>query len=1056
MRFYPTKIYIAFLCFIFISISLNIGCSKDSDLLFDTVVSDSETAVDVQERTRSSSESTEETNEVAENSEVVNNDELEVRTTSFSPLHDAHMQSGRGYNQNIIRLEEGSRTSYLMFDLSEIAAISGTISEATLQFTIDSDDGSGTVNVYRGTSSEWTENTLSDESAPEAVIQIGSISKAFNIGETQVIELDITDMLAEVKTLILQHKDGNDLAFASKEHASKIGPKLVISYEVAESAEEIGDSGISEETNENQDSTEENNENQQPMAVADASPASGGVPLAVTFQGDNSSDDKKVVSYLWDFKDGATSNELNPTHTFDQIGEYQVELSVTDEEGLVNTDVVTITVNSEQNEGPKAVATASPLSGEVPLEVNFVGSQSTDDNGIASYSWDFKDGSKTNVADFTYTYTKVGTYQAELTVTDENGLTDIQTVTIEVKESSNNKPNAVASADLTSGPAPLNVQFTGDKSTDDKGIYSYAWNFKDGSAIQYVANPSHTFNQAGSYEVELIVTDTDGEEDKETIVIEVTANENAAPNAVASANVTSGGAPLTVQFSGDSSTDDSGITSYFWNFKDGLTGTTPNPSHTFTQAGSYVVDLTVKDAQGLSNTTSITITVNSPNNNTGGNAPPGYYVSENGSSANNGTSSSAPWSLAHALNVARPGDIIYVKAGTYRSSTFVAYQSGTSSQPIKIIGYRNSPGDIKSNGASTFEFGETVSASKMPLILGNSTTSGIGLDLNGGYFHLENIQVSNYGTGVNSKGTGITLKNIIVSKIGQQNNNSTNNGKGIIVSGNNSLLENCFVLNSNSQGINIKGANSCKITNCKVYSNNYSNPTGYYLLISNGGSYNVVDNCTIYRDPNADVHRGHGLVLKDAATNNIIRNSRTYNTGIEVNFSGVHSNRFDNVSLNGSYPSDRGEFTSNIRVLNGAHSNTFNNITISNALYAVNFHDFDDGFTASNGDRDKQEGGSNNIFTGLKVNNVTAIVSATSEQVGAQAFSRNNKFSYCSFENVSSVPFVSFQNMTGTVFTSCTFKNISSYVAIKTFNGGTFQSSFPSSSWSNVGFTPPN
>ena len=119
MRFYSTKICSVFLCFIFLSIALNLGCSKDSDLLRDAIIEDAITSVEEVEKDTSTEVPTvDQDNEEDTSSEVTPDINLESRTSSFSPTNDAHVQSGKGYNQNIIRLQEGQRTSYLMFDLS--------------------------------------------------------------------------------------------------------------------------------------------------------------------------------------------------------------------------------------------------------------------------------------------------------------------------------------------------------------------------------------------------------------------------------------------------------------------------------------------------------------------------------------------------------------------------------------------------------------------------------------------------------------------------------------------------------------------------------------------------------------------------------------------------------------------------------------------------------------------------------------------------------------------------------------------------------------------------
>ncbi|NND15674.1 MAG: PKD domain-containing protein, partial [Eudoraea sp.] len=68
--------------------------------------------------------------------------------------------------------------------------------------------------------------------------------------------------------------------------------------------------------------------NQPPVAVISASPLSGEAPLEVTFTGSNSTDDTGVVSYFWDFGDGAYSMATNPVHIYKTTGEFVVELSV--------------------------------------------------------------------------------------------------------------------------------------------------------------------------------------------------------------------------------------------------------------------------------------------------------------------------------------------------------------------------------------------------------------------------------------------------------------------------------------------------------------------------------------------------------------------------------------------------------------------------------------------------------------------------------------------------------------------------------------------------------
>ncbi len=349
-------------------------------------------------------------------------------------------------------------------------------------------------------------------------------------------------------------------------------------------------------------------ENVPPTAVAAANVTEGEAPLTVIFDGSGSTDDTEVVSYFWDFADGTTSTQVGPVKTFNTPGTYEVTLTVTDNEGDTGNDTVTITV-SVPNEAPVAVIEASVTEGEAPLEVSFTGSGSTDDVGIESYQWNFGDGTSSTQADPTHLFTGVGEFTVTLTVTDAGGLTDQETLLITVNQPTENEaPVAVASAAPIAGDVPLVVNFTGDASTDDKGIVSYSWDFGDGSEVATTPNAVHTYLTAGVYTAVFTVADEEGLTDAE--VFTITVNEpNTAPEADIEASTLSGEAPLSVDFDGTGSTDDKGITSYSWDFGDGATGMGSNPTHVFSEAGTFQVVLTVSDAEGLTDTASVTVTV---------------------------------------------------------------------------------------------------------------------------------------------------------------------------------------------------------------------------------------------------------------------------------------------------------------------------------------------------------------------------------------------------------------------------------------------------------------
>ena len=257
------------------------------------------------------------------------------------------------------------------------------------------------------------------------------------------------------------------------------------------------------------------------------------------------------------------------------------------------------------NDRPEARIDASPKSGKSPLEVHFDGSRSSDPDGsISSYRWDFGDGgSETGVA-ADHTYTKPGSKNAVLTVTDNEGATGTAGATIEV---GNSGPVAIAKASRTSGSAPLKITFDGSDSYDPDGkIQSYYWAFGDGGWDD-TSITSHQYNDLGTYRAVLTVTDEFGQTGKEEVGITVG---NDAPVARISLNPHEGSLPLTVTFdgSGSSDTDDDDMI-FLWDFGDGNYGNSEKTTHTYQDAGTYHVSLTVTDPHGATGSTSDTVSV---------------------------------------------------------------------------------------------------------------------------------------------------------------------------------------------------------------------------------------------------------------------------------------------------------------------------------------------------------------------------------------------------------------------------------------------------------------
>jgi PKD repeat protein len=157
-------------------------------------------------------------------------------------------------------------------------------------------------------------------------------------------------------------------------------------------------------------------------------------------------------------------------------------------------------------------------------------------------------------------------------------------------------PNAAFSASPTSGNSPLNVTFT-DKSTGSPT--SWKWNFGDGTNST-VENPSHIYNNKGTYHVTLTVKNAIGKDALTKYNYITVSDPLKAPIANFSAFPKTGITPLKVLFT-DKST---GIhNSWKWTFGDGHTSKDKNPVHIYSQEGKYNVSLTVSNAAGNNTTT---------------------------------------------------------------------------------------------------------------------------------------------------------------------------------------------------------------------------------------------------------------------------------------------------------------------------------------------------------------------------------------------------------------------------------------------------------------------
>lgn len=278
-----------------------------------------------------------------------------------------------------------------------------------------------------------------------------------------------------------------------------------------------------------------------------------------------------VVAFRWDFGDGTSSADANPSKSFSTPGQYTVKL-VNYFGNCSDSLIKTVRVM------PKPVVDFTTNVGSscaLPFAVQF----QNNTPGTTVQSWDFGDGLTSTDPSPTHSYAAYGNYSVSLTTTTSYGCEVSGTKANIVRIAT---PRVSISTNVNNGCAPLIVTPTANIVSVDP-VTSYQWDLGNGTTSTS-ATPSVTYNTPGNYVINLVITTQSGCQESATYTIRV------------------GSQPAAVDFTfdagGDCIRDSSsffanapGTNEWLWDFGDGTTSTLQNPKHVFRDTGIVSVSL---------------------------------------------------------------------------------------------------------------------------------------------------------------------------------------------------------------------------------------------------------------------------------------------------------------------------------------------------------------------------------------------------------------------------------------------------------------------------------
>ena len=400
------------------------------------------------------------------------------------------------------------------------------------------------------------------------------------------------------------------------------------------------------------------------------------------------------------------------------------------------------------------------------------------------------------------------------------------------------------------------------------------------------------------------------------------------------------------------------------------------------------------------------------------------YVTKNASGGGDGTSEDAAWTIEEAFSKANAGMTVWIKAGDYGNKNLVFYNDGTPSNPIKFVGYKNTPGDITSN---YWDYGRSWDSSEMPTLTGSSPNTGVAiLPMDIHYVVFRNLQITNYSGGIQtlqSYNSHLVFERINGKTFGSEDKSGGSayacfinfetrnddpyywNKQAPYISNDHMKLLDLRSLNVGLTAIGMYGDGNNLIEGCKTYSDRrgWLELQDYHIAFN--GHNNIVRNCYAENmNPTHSNQSTHGIGVRGSynlsSTYNLIEKSEGVNLNEPFYFRNFGSNYNvikDCVAGNNDNSPNyyKEENTGAVWIWGGSDYNIIERVTSYNTTFGIGFYDNAGG--GEDGLDNETAIGKNNIIRNSTFNKTKYAIYTEGGRPGSLL--KDNKIINCTFND---------------------------------------------------------